>query len=82
MTSLGPIDKRVLAELMCHTFQCFFVFFSPFGVFILGPVSLSACVKGGGVAEPGSGQHARHGETRDDGGGGGLRGQTQRAVAV
>lgn len=51
-------------------------------IFILPSVLLFACLKGGGVAEPGSGQHARHGATRDDGGSGGLRGQTQRAVAV
>lgn len=81
MTSLGPIDKSPGRAHVPHI-PMFFCFFSPFGVFILGPVSLSARVKGGGVAEPGSGQHARHGETRDDGGGGGLRGQTQRAVAV
>lgn len=37
MTSLGPIDKRVPAELMCHTFQCFFVFFPPLAFSFLGP---------------------------------------------
>lgn len=26
MTSLGPIDKRVLTVLVCHTSQCFFFF--------------------------------------------------------